>query len=513
MSLKKELSLQDPSLIGFEEVVLGSIIAVPLKTAQRTLGVMVLSNPLKDSALLEMLEEGIADEKSRTLSLIAARIASSLESVLQNQEIQMRLGDLVTLQEIGEAFYATPVLEFVLSKIVKIMHKSLHCDVCTFLFYDPLRKLLVSHLPGTQDMSQMTSGSAEGFSLDENNLSFTVFKEKKSRNVEDVDGPDTSLKLTRTEFEQSVNSMIIIPLKVENEMIGVLRLGSKKKAFFNAHHIRLGELIADRAAVIIQNALLYEKVLDANRELENLNKVKTEFVSVVSHELRTPVTAIKGFVDVVLSEEVGALNDHQKKFLNIAHNAVDRLTFLISDLLDISRIESGHLRLELLPVSMSQVLHDASEACRVSLEAKKIKLVLNIDKNLPHIQADSSRIRQVVDNLLSNAIKFSMTENCTIRLSADNMGDFLLISVQDTGVGIKKDDQEKIFEKFVQGDSSLTRQAGGTGLGLAICKAIIEMHGGRVWVESTPGKGSTFRFLLPRSRDKKNTITKIDRSA
>ncbi len=509
-TLKKEFGLIDSG--EADKVVLRSVIAVPLKTARCLLGVMVLANPLRDSALTDAPSEEGADEKARTLSLIAARIASSIESVMQNREIQMRLADLSTLQEIGEAFYATPVLEFVLAKIVKIMQKSLRSDVCTFLFYDPVQKLLVGHMPVSGDMNQTPSGFVEGFSLDENSVSYGVFKEKKSRLIEDVPNASPPLKLTRTEFEQDVNSMIIIPLKVENEMIGVLRLCSKRKNFFDGHHIRLGELIADRAAVIIQNAVLYERVIDANRELENLNRVKTEFVSVVSHELRTPVTAVKGFVDVVLTEEVGSLNDQQKKFLGIAHNAIERLTLLISDLLDISRIESGRLRLDFAPISMAQLIQDACEAARASLESKKIKLVLNIDKKLPQIQADPTRMRQVVDNLMSNAIKFTMAEKGEIGITADDMGDFLLISIRDTGVGIRKDDQEKIFEKFVQGDSSLTRQAGGTGLGLAICRAIIEMHGGRIWVESDPGKGSTFRFLLPRSRDKKNTITKIDRS-
>lgn len=511
-SLRKEFALQDPSTRETDEVILKSIVAVPLITARRSVGVMVLVNPLRDSMLSESLSDEVSDEKSRTLSLIAARIAASLESVLQNQEIQMRLADLSTLQEIGEAFYATPVLEFVLAKIVKIMQKSLRSDVCTFLFYDPVRKLLVGNMPGGTDMTQASSGTVEGFFLDENSVSFSVFREKKSRLVSDIPNAAIPIKLTKTEFEHDVNSMIIIPLKVENEMVGILRLSSRRKDFFNAHHIRLGELIADRAAVIIQNAVLYEKVIEANRELENLNRVKTEFVSVVSHELRTPVTAVKGFVDVVLSEEVGSLNAQQKKFLGIAHNAIDRLTLLISDLLDISRIESGRLKLDFAPISMAQTILDSCEASRAALEAKKIKLVLNVDKKLPQIQADPSRMRQVIDNLMSNAIKFTMAENGEIGINADDMGDFLLISIRDAGVGIEKDDQEKIFEKFVQGDSSLTRQAGGTGLGLAICKAIIEMHGGRIWVESEPGKGATFRFLLPRSREKKNAITKIDRS-
>lgn len=513
VALRKELAIEGAVHSELESVVFHSFIAVPLKTARRNLGVMVLVNPMKDSTFALEASEEFGDEKVRTLTLVAARIASSIESVLQGQEIQMRLGDLSTLQEISQAFYATPVFEFVLAKIIKIMLKSLHCDVCTFLFYDPASRMLLDHMPRADEMMQSAAGVVEGFALGENSVSFAVFREKKSRQIDDIEFYEMPVRLNRQEFEQDVHSMLLIPLKVENEVIGVLRLGDRAKAAFNQHHMRLAELIADRAAVIIQNARLYEKVLQANKELENLNRVKTEFVSMVSHELRTPVTAVKGFVDIVLNEEVGEINDQQKKFLKIAHNAIERLTLLISDLLDISRIESGRLKLDLSKLSLLQVLHDASETHRSVMEAKKIKLAFSEDKKIPQIQADPTRIRQVVDNLLSNAIKFMPVEGGTLRLDADDMGDFVLISVQDTGIGIKKEDQDKIFEKFYQADSSLTRQAGGSGLGLAICKAIIEMHGGRIWVESEFGKGATFRFLLPCAREKKSGITKIDRSA
>jgi signal transduction histidine kinase len=308
--------------------------------------------------------------------------------------------------------------------------------------------------------------------------------------------------VSHAEMKQNICSMMIVPLKVENEVMGVLRLGSREKSFFDQHHLRLAELIADRAAVIVQNARLYDKVLKANRELERLNRVKTEFVSMVSHELRTPVTAIKGFVDVVMNEEAGPLNSQQIKFLKIAHNSIDRLTILISDLLDISRIEAGQMKLEMHPISMVKILQDSAETYRATIEGKKIGFHVKIAEKLPEVLADESRIKQVIDNLLSNAMKFTSPDG-SIKLLVEDMGDFVLVNVSDTGVGIKKENQEKIFDRFFQVDSSLTRQVGGTGLGLAISKSIIEMHGGRIWVESEEGKGSTFRFLLPRLREKK----------
>jgi len=295
---------------------------------------------------------------------------------------------------------------------------------------------------------------------------------------------------------------MLVPLKVEQEVIGILRMGSPMTGFFDENNLRIAELIADRSAVIVQNARLYEKIVQANRELERLNKIKTEFVSMVSHELRTPVTAIKGFVDVVLAEDAGPINDQQRRFLNIAHNSIERLSLLISDLLDISRIEAGQLKIVLQPTSIEKVLQDSYETYRRGIEEKNFSFSLKIDKKVPLVIADESRVKQVIDNLISNATKFTQP-NGFINMLVDDLGDFVLVSVSDNGVGIKKEDQDKIFSMFYQVDSSLTRKVGGTGLGLAISKAIIEMHGGRIWVESEPNKGSTFRFLLPRYREPK----------
>jgi signal transduction histidine kinase len=206
-----------------------------------------------------------------------------------------------------------------------------------------------------------------------------------------------------------------------------------------------------------------------------------------------------------MNGEAGPLNEQQVRFLRIAHNSIDRLTLLISDLLDLSRIESGQLKLELSPVVLSKILQDSSETYRATIESKNITLTIEIAKRLPEVLGDDSRIKQVIDNLLSNAMKFTPSGG-TIRLVADDMGDFVLVSVADSGVGVAKENHEKIFEKFFQVDSSLTRQVGGTGLGLAISKSIIEMHGGRIWVESEVNQGATFRFLLPRLREKRQEL-------
>ncbi|MBI3012042.1 MAG: hypothetical protein HYY63_00270 [Elusimicrobia bacterium] len=226
-----------------------------------------------------------------------------------------------------------------------------------------------------------------------------------------------------------------------------------------------------------------------------------EFLSIVSHELKTPTTALKGAVDIVYYGEAGKLTPQQKRMLTIAQHSVERLTYLISDLLDVSRIEGGQIKLKMETASLGKILHDMQEAYLTIVQSKGIELSLQVSPNLPPVLVDDMRIKQVMDNLLSNAVKFTPPRG-KITMTAKDRGDFVLVSVSDSGLGIKPQDQMKIFMKFFQVDSSLSRQAGGTGLGLAIAKSIVEMHGGEIWVESDLGKGSTFHFLLRHAKEK-----------
>ncbi|OGR82289.1 MAG: hypothetical protein A2902_00785 [Elusimicrobia bacterium RIFCSPLOWO2_01_FULL_64_13] len=484
---------------GHTEILnLSNIVSVPLKTAHKNMGVMVLANPIADSKSQDGGSDFPNDEEMKTLTLIASRVASSIETVELNLEIQQRLGDLSTLQDINETFYATPVLEFILAKMAKIILRSLKCTLCDFLLFESGSSRLVTH-PASSSIHGSDMTPDHVFVNEEKDVTTQVFLDRKPRIIDNV---EAEFSLSRIGVQQKIGSIMLVPLKVDEEIIGILRVGSSERSYFNPHHLRLTELIADRSAVIVQNARLYEKIMRANMELEKLNHMKTEFVSMVSHELRTPVTAVKGFVDIVLEGEAGQINDQQNRFLQIAHNSIERLTLLIADLLDISRIESGQMRMEMVPISLAPVLQESLETHQKIIESKSIKLSSSIKTDLPDVMADESRIRQVMDNLLSNALKFTPAQG-SMFVKSDDLGDFVLVTVQDTGVGIRKEDQDKIFSMFYQVDSSLTRHVGGTGLGLAISKAIIEMHGGKIWVESELGKGSTFRFLIPRIREQK----------
>ena len=410
-----------------------------------------------------------------------------------------RLEDLIMLQKVDEAFYATPILEFILGKIVRVISKTFKCQLCDFLFLDSTSSEL--HPISSQGLPPSSSPITFQDPLllrDPKNIMAQVFADKKSRIIENV---REDFSLSRLGLKESIRSMLLVPIKIEQEVIGILRLGSSEGGCFNENHVRLTELVAERSAMIVYNARLYEKVIATNLELERLNKIKTEFVSMVSHELRTPLTAIKGFVNIVFTGSAGPINDQQKRFLAIADNSIDRLSLIISDILDISRIESGQMKIDLKPISVDKILQDCYETHSSGTEAKKISLELNFDKKIPQVIADGSRVKQVIDNLVSNAIKFT-PENGKIRIDVEDLGDFVLFSIVDSGIGINKDDHENVFDMFYQTDSYLTRKVGGSGLGLSISKSIIEMHGGKIWVESESGQGSIFRFLLPRYKYK-----------
>ena len=234
---------------------------------------------------------------------------------------------------------------------------------------------------------------------------------------------------------------------------------------------------------------------DITRESE-VARMKSDFVSIVSHEMRTPMTSIKGFVDLMLMGAAGDVSDQQRHFLSIIKSNADRLAILVSDLLDLSKIETGRLRLRLEPTSALDVLEGVIDSLRGSIEDKEQELTCEVSDNLPLVMADRDRLIQVLTNLLANANQYTPNGG-QIRIKMVQQGPVLQISVADTGIGISEEDQEKIFNRFFRADHPLVRNSEGTGLGLPIVRSLVEMHGGELWLHSTLGEGSEFSFTLP----------------
>jgi signal transduction histidine kinase/CheY-like chemotaxis protein len=234
---------------------------------------------------------------------------------------------------------------------------------------------------------------------------------------------------------------------------------------------------------------------DISREVE-ADRTRSDFVSNVSHELRLPLTAIKGYCDLLFRDTVDQLADEQRHFLQIIRDNADHLVALINDLMDISRIESYRLDLDIQPIQMAAIIRDVADMIRPQCDQKGLRLAVEIAPNVGTVLGDQSRLKQVVTNLAQNACLHT-PEGGRITLALSRSDDGVQVDIADTGSGIAPEDQAKIFQRFHRSDETLAHEIQGTGLELPVARMLVEMHGGRLWVESEPGQGSTFRFVLP----------------
>ena len=247
-----------------------------------------------------------------------------------------------------------------------------------------------------------------------------------------------------------------------------------------------------------------DKLEKANQELRKIDAMKSEFVSVASHELRTPLAAIKNSVQLMLSGKTGEINENQTKFLSMAERNINRLTNILNDLLNLSKIESGKIELKFEDIELKGIIELTASSLRIQADGKSIQIEVEVPEQLPAVYGDPEKIEQILTNIIGNSIKFT-AEGGKILITAKLLSPekeggprhTVAVYVKDTGIGIPPEHLEPIFEKFHQVEGSLHRSVSGTGLGLAITKGLVEAHQGKIWVESEVGKGSTFTFTLP----------------
>jgi signal transduction histidine kinase len=291
-------------------------------------------------------------------------------------------------------------------------------------------------------------------------------------------------------------SLLTVPILREQQIMGGLTVWRRQAGEFEPEVVNLLQTFATQSAMAIHNARLFREIEAKGRELEAANRHKSEFLANVSHELRTPLNAIIGFSEVLLEKMFGELNDKQNEYVDDILSSGRHLLSLINDILDLSKIEAGRMDLEVATFYLPDAIENALLLIRERASRHGIKLDRSIDERLGDFNADERKVKQVLVNLLSNAVKFT-PEGGQIKVEA-GLGDHaVIISVTDTGIGIAKQDQEAIFEEFRQASGSYAHKREGTGLGLTLTRRFVEMHGGKIWVESELGKGSKFSFTLP----------------
>jgi signal transduction histidine kinase/HAMP domain-containing protein len=290
-------------------------------------------------------------------------------------------------------------------------------------------------------------------------------------------------------------SELALPMRLGNQLLGVFDLQSRQTNRFGPDELRVLQSLAEQVAVAMRNAELFTQVSIARELAEQANKIKSQFLATMSHELRTPLNAILNFSQFIATGMVGTVNEEQTDLLNKITASGRHLLNLINDVLDISKIESGALRLFVEDnIDLEQEFNAVVDMARGLLADKPVELITELDPEIPLLMGDRRRIRQIMLNLVSNACKFTETGSVTLRLKQQDRT--VLFLVKDTGPGIAPEDQSMVFETFRQTEAGL-RQAEGTGLGLPIAKRLTEAHGGRLWLESTPGNGAAFYVSLP----------------
>jgi signal transduction histidine kinase/HAMP domain-containing protein len=312
----------------------------------------------------------------------------------------------------------------------------------------------------------------------------------------DVDAVGVPERMRQVIAAIGIKALVFAPMLWEDKVIGAIFVGRPYAGPFSEKDIALLKTFADQAAIAIQNARLFGEIRDKSRQLEIANKHKSEFLANMSHELRTPLNAVIGFSEVLLERLFGDLNEKQDDYLKDIHSSGKHLLSLINDILDLSKVEAGRMELEPSTFDITSALSNAITLVRERAQRHGILLGQQVEPGLGDVTADERKFKQILVNLLSNAVKFT-PDGGRIDVNARRDEDALVVSVHDTGIGIAKEDQDAVFEEFRQVGRAYTNKQEGTGLGLSLTKRFVELHGGRLWVESELGKGSTFTFTIP----------------
>jgi len=303
------------------------------------------------------------------------------------------------------------------------------------------------------------------------------------------------LRSSALTFYSEFNTEITFPLVAEKKFLGLLNLGAKSQGDYDSEDIELLGTLIGLGSVFIENSRHYEALVKQNNKLSELARLKTYFVSNITHELRTPLHGILGLADVVLEDNENPLPENQRRYLEMMKHSGEALLEVVDHILDLTKYQSGMVQLDIHKLDLKNIFQACLEELTDHFNSQKCQWQFEWPAETPWVYGDERELKHLVFDLLENALKFS--PGGTITISSQKSGDMLKVCIRDTGAGIDEKEQETLFEEFRQASGEQSRKEGGPGLGLALAKKIVDLHGGRIWVESKKEAGSYFYFTLP----------------
>lgn len=467
----------------------GALLSVPLLVSGRAIGVLQVARPRGGA---------FAPEDAEILSTFAGQAAVAIENArlfdMTDQQLALRVQELDTMQRIDYELNRTLDLRRVVDIMIDWALRKSGASACAFFMRDRGRGVLQRVASYGYPPSSPFSPTADTreFPDDQGVLGRVVRTAKPSLVTDLALDPD---------YQQTLPgcvAQLTVPLFSAGQVIGVILLESDREGELDLLDLDFVARLAEHATPALVNSQLFQ-------ELQRANQAKSEFVSFVAHELKNPMTSMKGYTDLLLKGVVGPVNPQQSDFLHTIYNNVVRMETLVSDLNDLTKQQTNNLRLEIAPVRFADVVAETLRAQQRMIDDKEQTVTVDIPADLPLVLGDRMRLVQIMTNFISNANKYTPAGgSVTIRARAtrniwDPQGapEVIHCMVQDTGIGMSEEDLRQLFTPYFRSDNPDVREQPGTGLGLTITRGLIEQHGGKIWVESTPGAGTTFHFTIP----------------
>jgi GAF domain-containing protein len=474
------------------------VMAVPLLRDDDVIGMFTLDS--RSDAGFSPRQEQVARTFANQASIAIenARLFNELQT--RQQELARSVDQLTALGEVTQTIASTLNLDEVLERIVRHAARLSGCESgvifeavggggttfelrATYQLHEALRRQLNS-----------TAGRIGETSL----VARAALAREPVQTADISESAAPSSTLRAAAIEAGVRAALSVPLIHEGRILGGLNVYRNTPGEFSGETLELLRTFASQSALAIQNARLFSEIQAKSRELEVASRHKSEFLAAMSHELRTPLNAVIGFSEVLLEKMFGEVNERQEEYLRDILGSGRHLLSLINDILDLSKVEAGRMELEMGRLALPDALEHGLTMVRERAARHGLSLSLDVAPEvaaLGEIEADERKIRQVILNLLTNAVKFT-PDGGAVSVTALLKEGEIVVSVADTGIGIAPEDQDRIFEAFQQAGQSPSRSREGTGLGLPLARQFVELHGGRLWLESQPGQGSTFSFTL-----------------